>query len=156
MTQTTIRRATRDDIPGLVALALREHAQSRMASQPVDMPYVQANFLGVITGLASVVFVSEAAPGQPNAGELGGMVVGFVQPGLVNRRQTAFELLWYAEDGSGLRLLAELQSWARRMRAMELVVHNYAGIADPARFNKVMARRGFGVMGTAYVSALEI
>lgn len=145
----TIRRATREDLPALCALALREHAKSRMASQPVDMPYVQANFLGAITGLATAVFVSESE------GAVTGMIVGMVQPGLINRYQTAYELLWYAEDGSGLRLLAELQAWARRMRAIELVVHNYAGIADPARFNKVMARRGFGVMGTAYVSALE-
>jgi hypothetical protein len=146
---TTIRRATRDDLPALCALALREHAQSRMAGQPVDLPYVQANLLGAVQGLATAVFVSE------KAGAVAGMIVGLVQPSLINRYQTAYELLWYAEDGSGLRLLAALRAWARRMRATELVVHNYAGIADPARFNKVMARRGFGVMGTAYVSALE-
>ena len=145
----TIRRATRDDLPGLCALVLREHAQSRMASQPVDMAQVQASFLGVIHGMAGAVFVSE------QGGELRGLIAGMVQPGLFNRYQTAYELLWYAEDGSGLRLLAALKDWARRMRAVQFVVHDYAGIADPARFNKVMARRGFGVMGTAYVSALE-
>lgn len=147
---STIRRATREDLPALVALALREHAASRMADQPVEMAQVEASFLGVIHGLAGAVFVSE------EAGQLRGLIAGIVQPGLFNRRQTAYELLWYAEDGSGLRLLAALQTWARRMRAVELVVHNYAGIADPARFTKVMARRGFGVMGTAYVSALEV
>lgn len=146
---TTIRRATRDDLPGLVALALREHAASQMASQPIEMAQVQASFLGVIQGLAGAVFVSE------EGGELRGLIAGMVQPGLFNRRQTAYELLWYAEDGSGLRLLAALRDWACSMRAVQLVVHNYAGIADPIRFNKVMARRGFGVMGTAYVSPLE-
>lgn len=146
---TIIRRATRDDLPGLVALALREHAASQMANQPIEMAQVQASFLGVIQGLAGAVFVSE------EGGELRGLIAGMVQPGLFNRRQTAYELLWYAEDGSGLRLLAALRDWACRMRAVQLVVHNYAGITDPIRFNKVMARRGFGVMGTAYVSALE-
>ena len=149
MTTAIIRRATRDDLPGLVALALREHAASRMADQPIEMAQVQASFLGVIHNLAGAVFVSE------EGGALRGLIAGIVQPGLFNRRQTAYELLWYAEDGSGLRLLAALQGWATRMRAVQLVVHDYAGIADPTRFNKVMARRGFGVMGTAYVSALE-
>jgi hypothetical protein len=146
---SNIRRATRDDLPALVALALREHAASQFAHQPIEMAQVQASFLGVIHGLSGAVFVSE------QGGELRGLIAGMVQPGLFNRRQTAFELLWYAEDGTGLRLLAALRDWACRMRAVQLVVHDYAGIADPARFNKVMARRGFGVMGTAYVSALE-
>lgn len=144
-----IRRATRQDLPGLVALALREHARSRMAGQPIDLEHVQASFLGVIHGLAGAVFVSE------EGGELRGLIAGMVQPGLFNRRQNAYELLWYAEDGSGLRLLAAMKDWARRMRAVQLVVHDYAGIADPAVFNKVMARRGFDVLGTAYVTQLE-
>ena len=144
-----IRRATRDDLPGLVALAQREHAASQFAHQPIDLEHVQASFLGVIHGLAGAVFVSE------QGSELRGLIAGIVQPGLFNRRQTAYELLWFAEDGSGLRLLAALRDWACRMRAVQLVVHDYAGIADPTRFTKVMARRGFGVMGTAYVSALE-
>lgn len=146
---STIRRATRDDLPALVALALREHAASQFAHHPTDLEHVQASFMGVIHGLAGAVFVSE------QGGELRGLIAGIVQPGLFNRRQTAYELLWYAEDGSGLRLLAALRDWACRMRAVQLVVHDYPGIADPARFNKVMARRGFGVMGTAYVSALD-
>jgi hypothetical protein len=146
---TIIRRATREDLPALTALALREHAASQFASQPVELAHVQASFLGVIHGLAGAVFVSE------QGGTVRGLIAGIVQPGLFNRHQTAYELLWYAENGSGLRLLAALQDWARRMRAVQLVVHDYAGIADPARFNKVMARRGFSVMGTAYVSALE-
>ena len=146
---TIIRRAAREDLPGLVALALREHAASQFSHQPIDLEHVQNSFLGVIHGLAGAVFVSE------EGGKLRGLIAGMVQPGLFNRRQTAYELLWYAEDGSGLRLLAALRDWASRMRAVQLVVHNYAGIADPIRFNKVMARRGFGVMGTAYVSPLE-
>jgi hypothetical protein len=146
---TIIRRATREDLPALVALALREHAASQMANQPIDLEHVQNSFLGVIHSLSGAVFVSE------QGGTVRGLIAGIVQPGLFNRRQTAYELLWYAEDGSGLRLLAALKDWASRMRAVQLVVHDYAGIADPARFNKVMARRGFGVMGTAYVSALE-
>lgn len=145
----TIRRATRDDLPGLVELALREHAKSRMASQPIDLEHVQNSFLAAIHGMASAVFVSD------EHGELSGLIAGLLQPGLFNRRASVYELLWYAEDGSGMRLLAALKDWARRMRAVQLVVHNYAGIAAPSTFNKVMARQGFGVLGTAYVSALE-
>lgn len=144
-----IRRATRDDLPALCALALREHAQSRMSGHPVDMGRVETSFLGAIHGLASAVFVSE------HDGVLGGLIAGMVQPNLFNRFTTAYELLWYAEDGTGLLLLAELKEWASRMRAVELVVHNYAGIADPDKFNKAMARKGFDPLGASYVAALE-
>lgn len=144
-----IRRATRDDLQALCTLALREHAKSRMASHPVDMGRVEHSFLGAIHGLASAVFVSEVL------GEVRGLIVGVVQPNLFNRYTTAYELLWYAEDGSGLRLLAALREWAARMRAVELVVHNYAGIADPERFNKAMTRKGFDPLGASYVAALE-
>jgi len=42
-----------------VELALREHAASQFAHQPVDLAQVQASFLGVIHGMAGVAFVSE-------------------------------------------------------------------------------------------------
>ncbi len=146
----TIRRATREDLPALCALAYREHAQSRLANQPLDEGRAQASFLAALHGLASAVFVSE------EAGQLRGLIVGMVQPNLFNRYQTAYEILWYAEDGSGLRLLAALKDWATRMRAVELVVHNYAGIIEPARFTKAMARKGYSQLGTTYVAALEV
>lgn len=147
---TTIRRATREDVPALCALALREHGRSRFAGQPFDAEKVRASFMGAVHGLAAAVFVSE------KDGALGGLIVGITQPNLFNRYQTAYELLWYAEDGAGLRLLGALKDWSRKMRAVELVVHNYAGINSPERFNKAMARKGFGHLGTSYVAALEI
>ena len=146
---TTIRRATREDVPALCALALREHGRSRFAGQPFDAEKVRASFMGAVHGLAAAVFVSE------KDGALRGLIVGITQPNLFNRYTTAYELLWYAEDGAGLRLLDTLKNWSRKMRAVELVVHNYAGISSPERFNKAMARKGFGHLGTSYVTALE-
>lgn len=144
-----IRRATREDLSALCALAHREHARSRFSGQPFDAEKVQASFVGAVHGLASAVFVSESN------GQIGGLIVGITQPNLFNRYQTAYELLWYAEDGAGLRLLGALKDWSQRMRAVELVVHNYAGIEPPERFNKAMARKGFSQLGTSYVTALE-
>lgn len=146
---TTIRRATREDVPALCALAKREHGRSRFARQPFDAEKVHASFLGAVHGLTSGVFVSETG------GNVGGMIVGITQSNLFNRYTTAYELLWYAEDGAGLKLLDALKDWSRNMRAVELVVHNYAGISSPERFNKAMARKGFGHLGASYVAALE-
>ncbi len=145
---TTIRRATREDVPALCALALREHGRSRFAGQPFDAEKVRASFMGAVHGLAAAVFVSE------KDGALGGLIVGITQSNLFNRYTTAYELLWYAEDGAGLKLLDALKDWSRKMRAVELVVHNYAGIKPPERFNKAMSRKGFGHLGTSYVAAL--
>jgi len=143
-----IRRATREDVPALCALAHREHAHSRFSHQPFDEAKVEASFMGAVHGLAAAVFVSESD------GQLGGLIVGITQPNLFNRYHTAYELLWYAEDGSGFKLLQALKDWSQKMRALELVVHNYAGIISPERFNKAMSRKGFGHLGTSYVTAL--
>jgi hypothetical protein len=84
-----------------------------------------------------------------------GFIGGIVQPNLFNRYLTAYELAWYAEDGSGMALLAGLTGWARKMRAVELVVHSYAQIVDAPKFARVMQRRGFEPLGMTFTKNLE-
>ena len=144
----TIRRATADDVPALVSLAQLEHGLSRMAQTQFDADFVAERFSHAVTGLSSVVFVSEAS------GELKGLIAGAVQQNLHNRFGTAYELMWFAVDGSGLKLLQALRDWARRMRATALIANNHAGIKDPERFNKVMARKGYTQLGASFMAAL--
>ena len=101
-----------------------------------------------MTGLSSVVFVSETD------GEVKGLIAGAMQQNLHNRYGTVYELMWFAVEGSGLKLLQALRDWARRMRATALIANNHAGIKDPERFNKVMARKGYTQLGASFMAAL--
>lgn len=144
----TIRRATADDVPALVSLAKLEHGLSRMAQTPFDADFVAQRFSQAVTGLSSAVFVSDSD------GEVKGLIAGVMQQNLHNRYGTAYELLWFAVDGSGMQLLQSLRTWATRMRATAIVANNYAGIKDPERFNKVMARKGYAQLGTSFMAQL--
>jgi len=143
-----IRRATIDDVPALVRLAKVEHGLSRMAQTPFDADFVAQRFSQAVTGLSSAVFVSDSD------GEVKGLIAGAVQQNLHNRYCTAYELLWFAVDGSGLKLLEALKTWAKRMRATAVVANNHAGIKDTERFNKVMARKGYTQLGASFMAAI--
>jgi len=145
----TIRRATIDDLDRLVNLARLEHGASRMKKYPFDEAHVRHSFTGAINGMGSAVFVSESD------GAVTGLIAGMVQVNLLNRYMTAYELMWFAVDGSGLKLLTALKDWANKMRCIEFVVHNYAGIIPAERFNKAMLRKGFMPLGMTYVAELE-
>ena len=144
----TLRRATIDDVPALVRLAKVEHGLSRMAHTPFDPAFASERFTGAVLGLSSAVFVSETD------GEVKGLIAGAMQQNLHNRYGTVYELLWFAVDGSGLKLLQALRDWAKRMRATAIVANNHAGIKDPERFNKVMARKGYTQLGPSFMATL--
>lgn len=137
----SVRRARLQDVPRLVRLAQIEHARSRFASERFDPVLVARNFEHAVTGLVTAVFISDT--------ELG-FIGGMAQPNLFNGRAVAYELAWYAEDGSGLALLRALTQWARSVRATDLVVHHYSGIQDDKRFARVMRRRGFAELGATF------
>lgn len=141
-----IRIATAEDVPALVALSRLEHGQSRFRDRPFDAAVAARNFEQAIAGMLTKVFISQ---GQ------GGFIGGALQPALFNKFFTAYELCWYAQDGSGLALLDAFCEWARKMRAIELVLSNYAGIKADVTFTRVMRRKGFHVLGTTYCKNLE-
>lgn len=137
------RRATTQDMPLLLALAVKEHAASQFCDQPFDFRAAQQSLSQFVAGLATTVIVTP-----------GGFIAGMVQPTLFNRFWNAYEMAWFATDGSGMALLQALTKWARGMRAQSLVVHNYAGQVPADRFTRVMRRRGFEPMGMAYTQTL--
>jgi hypothetical protein len=142
----TCRVATLADVPRLVQLGQLEHARSRFKDHPFDKLHATANMERAVAGMLTRVFISDSGLG---------FVGGMVQPNLFNRFFTAYELCWYAEDGSGIELLRAFEHWARGMRAVELVISNYGGISEPQKFGRVMQRAGFAHLGSSYVKKLE-
>lgn len=140
----SVRRATAEDLPHLLELARREHARSRFAGEPFDAHWVAQAMRQGVQGMLSCAFVSEA-----------GFIAGVVQPGMLNRRFTAYEMAWYAEDGAGMKLLAAFTQWARSMRAVAVQVSNYAAIKDAERFARAMERAGFELLGMTFTKRLE-
>lgn len=143
----SVRRATIEDLAQLVRLGHLEHARSRWAAQKFDAEHVARSFTAFIQGMASAVFISRSGLG---------FIGGLVQPNLINRHWTAYEVAWYSEDGTGLRLLDALSAWARKANAVELIVHNYSGLNDATQFGRVMQRRGFLPIGGTFAKPLEV
>lgn len=138
-----IRVAIPSDVDRLLELAQIEHAASRFKDKPFDRLVSTINLEQAISGMLSRVFISP-----------GGFIAGMLQPYLFNRYFIAYELCWFAQDGSGMRLLKAFAEWARKMRAVELVVSNYAAIKDESQFTRVMQRAGFSALGTSYTKPL--
>lgn len=142
----TCRPATLEDVPRLLQLAQREHALSRFAGKPFDPLVATRNLEQAIAGMLTCVLISDSGRG---------FIAGVLQSSLFNRFFIAYELAWYAEDGSGMALLGAFAEWARNMLALDLVVSNYAGIKDDARFARVMQRAGFQALGASYIKSLN-
>lgn len=139
----TARRATLEDIDRLVEMARHEHGISRFHMTPFEERKVRQSFASFIDGMTTVVFITE-----------GGYIMGCVQPMLFSRLWNAYEMAWFAADGSGMQLLRALSKWAKDMRAVELFVHNFAGVIAVEKFNTVMGRFGFSSMGSTYAKQL--
>ena len=141
----TIRPATLADVPRLLHLAMLEHARSQFKGEKFEAAVAQSHLEHAIAGMLSRVLVSDAGLGY---------IAGILQPRIFNRAWVAYELAWYAEDGSGMALLNAFCDWARKMRAVSVVVSNYAGINEPAKFTRVMKRGGFDLLGSSYCKSL--
>ena len=139
----TTRRATVGDLRHLMTMSQIEHEGSRFAHIPFDYVHAENSFRTFINGPASVVFVSD-----------GGFIGGMVQPMVFSRLWNAYELAWFAQDGSGMDLLNAFTEWAHNMRAINVVVHSYSGMVSAARMDRVMGRRGFENQGSSYSKQL--
>ena len=140
-------QAKLSDIPRLLQLAEIEHGRSQFKEQKFDAAFSQYNLEQAVSGALSRVFISDAQ---------GGFIAGVMQPCLYNKFFRAYELCWYAEDGSGLALLDAFCDWAKKMRAVDVVVSNYAGLIPSEKFTRVIKRKGFKHLGSTYSKQLEI
>lgn len=139
----TVRRANLSDVPTLLAMAKAEHGHSRFANIPFDPVRAEQTFRAFIDGMATVVFVSPK-----------GFIAGVIQAMPFSRLWNAYEMAWYSEDGSGIDLLKAFTKWANDMRAVSVIIHNYAGVVDDKRFEKVVGRKGFKPIGASYSKTL--
>lgn len=104
-----ITRATPDDIPHMVRLGALNYAA---VNPDADYdPEAAAHFLREMVFKRGAAFISH-----------GGMIGGVLCPRWCAPRQVeAVEMLWYAGDGTGARLLAAFIGWARRCKAVPVV-----------------------------------
>lgn len=131
------------DVPSLMAMAVAEHAISRFAKIPFDRVRAEQTFRAFIDGMATVVFIADK-----------GFIMGMIQPLAFSKLWNAYELAWYSADGTGMELLKAFTKWAKDMRAVDVVIHNYAGVVPSEKYARVMARKGFGYIGSTYTKQL--
>jgi hypothetical protein len=94
-------RATQDDLARVVDMGVSFHAASPHNLDPVDLPEWTAFASRLIDN--GGVFVSD-----------GGMVGGALCPMYFNPSVVyAYELFWWAPDGSGRSLMNEFREWAK-------------------------------------------
>ena len=106
-----IREATQDDIPALVELARRHYARDPFAVE-FDADGTAAWGRLALDLETMAFFVSD-----------GGAFIGALAPVPWDKnRVAAQELWWCAEDGSGAKLLAAFEQWARARGATEMQI----------------------------------
>lgn len=109
-----VRQATHEDLPRLVDLSKKFHAESVYRHVPFDEATVIENLNGVLSG--GGVFVNDE-----------GFIAGILTPLLFNKNVTlSAELAWYCPGGDGRELKEALENWAasRGAIAMQFSVLN--------------------------------
>lgn len=112
-TRTTLRKATLDDIPQMVAMGSRFIAQTAYAGMVADNPEAQWK-LGktLIEGGRSNIFISE------RDGRITGMLGAVVFENHIDGAWTIGEVFWWADPdvrGDGMRLYHAAEQWGIEM-----------------------------------------
>lgn len=138
-----VRYATEDDLPRLLVLAQAEHTRSLWADTTFDPVATSETIRAFIGGAGRTLLTTQ-----------GGYLAGLIQPiGFSCSRTLALEYAWFAQDGSGMALLAAFERWAKRMGAFAVVVSEQGGAG---RLSMVLGqRRGYGCIGESLVRRLE-
>lgn len=120
-----IRPATMQDIPRVIDLI--EKLAAVVNGLAVDRIKTGQTLAGLLVDSAGVVLVSE-----------GGFIAGRVAETFINRDRVAFEMGWFAEDRSGLRLLRAFEAWARERGAVMIAMSCAGGTAQ-----RILERAGY-------------
>lgn len=141
-----IRHATLADVPRLVEMGRRFHAeayQDTLAENPTQMAVMARR---LITDEHGVIFVAETD------GRLVGMIGMLVYAHHLSAEWTAGEVMWWIEPearGSGVRLLKAAEAWARDQGAQKIQM-----IAPNARVGTLYTRLGYVPIEVAYQKAV--
>lgn len=127
-----IRRAVAGDVGAILTLGAANHAAREIA--PFDHDKARRYALFVIEHGA--VFLSA-----------GGMCGGVVMPHPTGGGLRATEMMWFARDGMGVKLLRAWLAWAREAGACEVVVTH-----RKAR-SKALEAAGFAPVKTVWRAA---
>lgn len=138
--QHMVREATRDDLPHLLSMAQAFHEQQGLP-YAFDRVHMAGVFGALIEARASTVLIR----GQ-------GFICGSVAPALSSPKWlSGFELLWWSEDGGGLRLMRGFEDWARRMGAHEV---KFSHPIENERAGEVLTRKGHAPAEIIYTKRL--
>ena len=130
-----IRPATMDDVLTVVDWVerLREAVDGLM---PVSRPWTAQVVAGLIQSPQALVLISGDQ-------DRGGFLAGSMQPTVVNPAQAAMEHGWFANDGSGLRMLRRFERWAAEQGAVMVRMSTGATGPDLARLGYTMTERSW-------------
>lgn len=131
-----IRSATMQDIPRIIDLI--EKLAAAVNGLTVDRIKTGETLAGLICDPAGVVLVSGA-----------GFIAGRLGDTFISRDLVAYEMGWFAEDRSGLRLLRAFEAWARERGAAMIAMSCNGGAAQ-----EILRRAGYREAEIKMVKAL--
>lgn len=127
--------ATLADVPRIVEMGARFHAQANLPSQ-YDRDAVAVFVSGLVAGQGSVVIASDS-----------GMICGLLAPHYCDPDWVmAVELAWWATSG-GLALLSAFEEWARERGAKEIRMTTLCALD---RAEKIITRKGYAPTEISY------
>lgn len=152
--RATVRAAGIADIPVLLELGRRNHAQSRFGYMTFDNEKSTLLAQRLLSDPRRYALLVVERDGQAV-----GYICGQIGEALFSRDLLATILMYYvlpsARNGkAAVRLLQAFREWARRRGAREVDIHVTSGVYI-ARTDRFLRRLGFRQIGGNYVSLLE-
>lgn len=117
------------------------------------MPFDAESFRAAVEGMMGADAFLVLVAGEP----VHGMLIGFVQPALVNRRHLqASEIVWWVDEsarktGAGMALLREFLRQAKARGAESVTVTRQVTL-EPERVGAIYRRMGFRPTDVTYVT----
>lgn len=122
-----IRPATMQDVPRIIDMI--EKLAATVNGLPVDRIKAGETLAGLLADRAAAVLVSD-----------GGFIAGRLGDTFISRDLVAYEMGWFAEDRSGLRLLRAFEAWAQSRGAAMIAMSCNGGAAQ-----RILERSGYRV-----------
>ena len=155
----TIRPATMDDIPQIVAMAKRFYPESPYPHIYGDMPEEQAAGLAIVAmqGMADSGIVPGIMLVAEHDGALVGMLCCHVDPATFTPAVIASELVWWVEPEhrGGMTAVRLLRAGENEAEARGATVFNMAALAtSPEEAHRIYERLGYAPTHTIYTKRL--
>ena len=145
-----VRFATQQDIPAIVALGRRIHAESRFQA----MGYDEEKLIASANQMVSSGQVSHCCFVAEFEGQVIGLFVGCVEEYFFSRARVAHSILMYVSPErrggpTALRFIMAFRNWANNRQAVELAINVASGISIE-RTDRFLKRVGLRLTGGNY------